>query len=178
LTFTHLRQALKELLPGKQHKARRRAIEELALFATGRPAFTAGGAMFVHLRIMREHGGWFGTDERLDLRYAIERDLTASPPEGSVIPVLPGQVEVKVNRFLRPDDLYFQADGLTTEEHAKIRAAEEEAKRQGEDHRRARLMATIETGKVRTIHCGPKMLEDLKSWCGHVNAADLARGPL
>jgi hypothetical protein len=78
LTFSYLRQALKELLPGKQHKARRRAIEDLALFASRRPGFSAGGAsaaMFVHLRIMREHGGWFGTDERVDLRYAIERDL-------------------------------------------------------------------------------------------------------
>lgn len=75
MTFAHLHQALKELLPGKQHKARRRAIEELALFATGRPPFVAGGAMFVHLRIMREHGGWFLDDQRLDLRIAIERDL-------------------------------------------------------------------------------------------------------
>lgn len=95
-----------------------------------------------------------------------------------MISVLPGSVEIKVNRFLRPDDLYFQADGITAEEHVKIRAAEEEAKRQGEDHRRARLMATIETGKVRTIHCGTKMLEDLKGWCAQVLAGDLTRGPL
>jgi len=33
--------------------------------------------MFVHLRIMREHGGWFDDEQRLDLRVAIERDLRA-----------------------------------------------------------------------------------------------------
>lgn len=77
MTFPHLRATLLELLPGVPHRARRNEIERLAFFATGRPGFAAGGAMFVHLRLMREHGGWFGTDDRIELRYALELDVRA-----------------------------------------------------------------------------------------------------
>jgi len=75
-----------------------------------------------------------------------------------------GGLEIKINRFLKPDDLYFEAQGLTTDEHAKVRAAEEEVKRAGGDHRRARLMATIETGKVRVVHCGSRAATELVKW--------------
>jgi hypothetical protein len=81
-----------------------------------------------------------------------------------------GEIEVRINRYLAPDDLYFQADGLTEEEHAKVRAAEEAAKRAGGDHKRARLMATIETGKVRVIHCGKRAAESLKKWVDGLRA--------
>lgn len=75
-----------------------------------------------------------------------------------------GQITILRNVFLRPDDIFFQADGITETEHATIRAAEEKAKREGGNHRRAALMATIATGKVHTVHCGARAAADLKVW--------------
>jgi hypothetical protein len=75
-----------------------------------------------------------------------------------------GDVQLLLNVFLEGDAMYFQASGLTEEEHARVRAAEVEAKRKGEDHRLAGLMAVIGTGKVRTVHVGRRALERLQAW--------------
>jgi len=82
-----------------------------------------------------------------------------------MIPVLPGQVRILVNKFIEPDALIAQPHGLTDAEHAAIRAAEDKAKREGGDHKLAGLMAMIETGKVDTIHCGSRAAAKLKAWC-------------